>query len=379
MQQNSSGISSQPASAITLFLAGDVMPGRAIDQVLPNSVDPKLYEDYVKDAREYVKLAEKVNGPIPKPVPYNYVWGDAFAVWQKMQPDMKLINLETSVTTHPEPWPGKPVQYRMHPANIPVLTQAGIDFCSLANNHTLDWSRPGLLETLQTLRKAGLPFAGAGENIQEASKPVVLKVKQNRVLVFAYGSPGSGVPADWTATANRSGINFLPDLSENMVQQIKAEVRKVKQPGDVVVFSVHWGSNWGYDIPPVHRHFAHRLIEEAGVVLIHGHSSHHPRPLEIYKGKLILYGAGDLINDYEGIKSNDDFRGDLSLMYFPTLDPATGKLLSLKMVPMQMRSFRLHKALKEDAAWLAKVLQQESSRFGTRIVLEKDGTLSVQK
>src|SRR5688572_2253647 len=114
----------RPGQGITLFLSGDVMPGRAIDQVLPQHVDPKLYESYVKNARDYVHLAEKKNGPIRQPVSYSYIWGDALTVWQKLKPNLKIINLETSVTSHPEPWPGKEVQYRMHPANVQVLKTA---------------------------------------------------------------------------------------------------------------------------------------------------------------------------------------------------------------------------------------------------------------
>jgi len=365
------------SSGITLFLCGDVMTGRGIDQVLPHSVDPRLYEAYVQDARDYVRLAEKKNGPIPKPVDYAYCWGDALAVWQRIRPDLKLINLETSVTTYAQPWPEKPVQYRMHPANLPVLTAAGIDFVSLANNHTLDWGRPGLLETLQVLKEAGVPFAGAGQDLREAAKPAILRAKGAQVIVLAYGSETSGIPADWAATSRQAGINLLPDLSEKTVKLIAGQVKALKQPGDVVVLSLHWGSNWGYAIPDAQRSFAHWLIDRAGVDLIHGHSSHHPRGIEVYKGKLILYGAGDFINDYEGISGHEQFRDDLTLMYFPVIEPADGSLLSLIMVPMQLRKFQLHVASSADAAWLAGVLNEESGRLGSQVVLQNDGTLGL--
>jgi poly-gamma-glutamate capsule biosynthesis protein CapA/YwtB (metallophosphatase superfamily) len=361
---------------ITLFLSGDVMTGRGIDQVLPQHVDPMIYESYVKDARDYVRLAEKKNGPIKQPISYTYIWGDALEVWQTVKPDLKIINLETSVTSYPEPWPGKEVQYRMHPANVQVLKTAGFNFCTLANNHTLDWQRPGLLETLQTLQQAGIPYAGAGKDLAEARKPSIFKLKNSRVLIFAYGSESSGIPSAWAATADRSGVNLLPDLTEKSVNLIKARIKAVKRPGDVVIFTIHWGSNWGYDIPPNQRTFAHQLIDEAGVDLIHGHSSHHPRGLEVYRDKLILYGAGDFINDYEGIGEFPELRGDLSLMYFPKIDPVTGKLVSLKMVPMQTRNFQLHSGNLSDAKWLEMVLDRESNKFNTRVKLTADGSLS---
>ena len=352
------------------------MTGRGIDQVLPQSVDPRLYEPYVQDARDYVRLAEKKNGPIPKPVAYTYIWGDALAVWQRIRPDLKLINLETSITTQAEPWPQKPVQYRMHPTNLPVLTAAGIDFVSLANNHTLDWGRSGLLETLHVLKKAEVPFAGAGQDLQEASKPAILQAKGARVIVLAYGSETSGIPSDWAATAQQPGINLLPDLSERTAKMIADQVKALKQPGDAVLLSIHWGSNWGYAIPDTQRNFAHWLIDRSGVDLIHGHSSHHPRGIEVYKGKLILYGAGDFINDYEGIRGHEQFRGDLTLLYFPVVGP-DGCLRALSMVPMQLRNFRLHAASPADAAWLASVLDQESLILGTRVQLQDDGTLAL--
>lgn len=79
--------------------------------------------------------------------------------------------------------------------------------------------------------------------------------------------------------------------------------------------------------------FAHRLIDEAGVDIIHGHSSHHVKAIEVYKDKLILYGCGDFLNDYEGIGGYEEFRADLALMYFATVEPSTGKVFDLHMTP----------------------------------------------
>ncbi|MDX5348057.1 MAG: CapA family protein [Hymenobacteraceae bacterium] len=367
-----------PAVGITLFLCGDVMPGRGIDQILPHSADPVIYEPYVKDARDYVRLAERVNGPVPRNASYANIWGDALKVWQQVSPDLKIINLETSITTHSDPWPGKQIQYRMHPDNVAVLTAAGIDYCSLGNNHTLDWSRPGLLETMQTLRQANIAYSGAGAHLEEARKPAVLKTGKGSVLIFSYGSETAGIPVSWAATPEQSGVNLLPDLSDKTVHVIKQQVKKVMQPGDVVVFSVHWGSNWGYDIPPLQRRFAQQLIDSAGVDVVFGHSSHHPRGIEVYKDKLILYGAGDFINDYEGISGHELYRGDLSLMYFPQIEPATGKLISMKMVPMKIKNFRLNYASAADAKWMQNLLNREGSKLGTNVKLNEDGSLLLQ-
>ncbi|KPK87395.1 MAG: poly-gamma-glutamate biosynthesis protein [Bacteroides sp. SM23_62_1] len=365
------------SSGITLFLCGDVMTGRGLDQVLPHPVDPTIYESYVKDARDYILLAERVNGPINKPVSYSYIWGDAMEVWNKIDPTLKIINLETSITTHDQPWSGKGINYRMHPENIKVFTSAGIDFCSLANNHLLDWGREGLLETLQTLKDAGIACAGAGINLADAGRPAQFEVGQSRVIIIAYGSVTSGILKSWAASAENSGVNLLPGQDDKALDIIGKQVKSIKQPGDIVIFSVHWGSNWGYDIPGDQRSFAHALIDNAGVDIIHGHSSHHPRGIELYKDKLIIYGAGDFINDYEGISGYEQYRDDLTLMYFPMIDPSGGTLISMILVPMQIRKFRLNHVSVADARWLLDMLNREGRKLGTSAVLTEDGYYSL--
>lgn len=364
--------------SVKLFLCGDVMLGRGIDQILPHSVNPKLYESYVKDARDYIRLAENKNGPISKPVSFNYVWGDALKIWEKMAPSAKIINLETSITTHNKPWAGKGINYRMHPKNVEVLKTAGIDFCSLANNHTLDWARAGLIETINTLKQSGIAFAGAGINNIEATAPAILPLNEGKLIVLAYGAKSSGIPKSWEAQENVQGLNMLPETVEFAVALIKNEVEKKKQKNDIVLVSLHWGGNWGYEIPLNHQKLAHELIDKAGVDIIHGHSSHHPMGIEVYHNKLIIYGAGDFINDYEGISGQEQFRGELSLMYFPIVNQENGELISLKMFPMETKNFRLQNASKVDAIWMKALLNREGQQLGTSIKLNEDYSLDLQ-
>jgi poly-gamma-glutamate synthesis protein (capsule biosynthesis protein) len=84
------------AGSIRLFLCGDVKTGRGIDQVLPYPADPTLHEPYIRDARSYVERAERVNGAIPRPVEFDYIWGDALAELDRAGVDLRIINLETS-------------------------------------------------------------------------------------------------------------------------------------------------------------------------------------------------------------------------------------------------------------------------------------------
>ena len=361
---------------MTLFLGGDVMTGRGIDQVLPHPGDPQLHESYATSALDYVALAETANGPIPKPVDFAYVWGDALTELDRRRPEVRVINLETAVTNSAAP-ELKGINYRMSPENVGVLAAAGVDCCILANNHVLDWGENGLLQTLKTLDDAGVKRAGAGRTRQEAQAPAVLSFPGGRVIIFAFGSPTSGIPDAWAATERGPGVNFLPDLSHETVGRIAARVRGLKQAGDVAVASIHWGGNWGYDLSDEQIAFAHGLIDDAGIDIVYGHSSHHPKAIEVYRDRLILYGCGDFLDDYEGISGYEAFRDDLVLMYFATIRPARGTLERLAMVPLQLRNFRLNRASPTDAAWICDVLNREGKRFGTRVQQAPDGTLTL--
>ena len=70
------------------------MTGRGIDQVLSHSVDSILYEPYVRDAHDYVELAEKAHGPIPRPVNVDYIWGEALQELERASVDLRIINLD---------------------------------------------------------------------------------------------------------------------------------------------------------------------------------------------------------------------------------------------------------------------------------------------
>jgi poly-gamma-glutamate capsule biosynthesis protein CapA/YwtB (metallophosphatase superfamily) len=238
---------------------------------------------------------------------------------------------------------------------------------------------PRFTETLQTLKKADIKTAGAGENKQLAEHPAVfdLSGKKGRLLFFAYGGLDSGIPFTWRASDGKPGLNLLINYSSNSVRQIKEKISQFKKEGDIVILSIHCGGNWSYEISEEHKIFAHMLIDEAGVDVIYGHSSHHIKGIELYNGKLILYGCGDLINDYEGIGGHVEFRGDLSLLYFVDLCVKTGKLLSLFMSSMRMKRFQLLRASKEETVWVEKMLNYEGRNLGTSFEISQNNTLTI--
>ena len=354
-----------------LFVCGDVMTGRGIDQILPNPSDPRLHEPYVRSAQRYVALAENTTGPLPRRVDFDYVWGDALGVNDSERPDVRIVNLETAVTTSDDAWPDKEIHYRMHPANADCLRAARIDCCTLANNHVLDWGYRGLAETLATLRGAGIRTAGAGSDDADAAAPAVLDTDSGaRVLVFAFATTSAGVPRKWAASRDRAGVDLLDAFDQSTVADVGRRVAAAKRNGNLAVAAIHWGANWGYAVASAQRKFAHALVDDAGIDMIVGHSSHHPVGIEVYREHLILYGCGDFLNDYEGIGGHETYRPELTAGYFASLELATGRLARLRLAPFRIRHFRLEHASAEEARWLARTLTREGQTFGTRVVSE---------
>ncbi len=367
-------------AGLTLFLCGDVMTGRGVDQILPHPGDPRLWEPSLGDARAYVELAERANGPIPRPVDFGWPWGDALEVLEAEAPDARVINLETSVTSNDDADPDKAVHYRMSPDNVACLTVARPDVCSLANNHVLDFGHRGLADTLDALSAAEVPVAGAGRGRDDARRPVVIPCRDGgasgRVRFVAVGARSSGIPEPWAAGRDWSGVDLLSDLSDFTADAVTERVRFNASAGDVTVVSVHWGSNWGYDVPEKHVRFARRLID-GGADLVYGHSSHHPRPMEVYRDKLILYGCGDLIDDYEGIGGHEKFRDELRPLYFASVLPGSGVLVDLRVVVMRARRMRLCRAAGADIEHVREVFNR-TGRFGIRFERGVDDALCLR-
>ena len=230
----------------------------------------------------------------------------------------------------------------------------------------LDWGRTGLLETLDRLKALGIKTAGAGRDLDQARAPAVFDLPGGgRVLLFAYATRSSGVTADWAAEPGRPGVNLV-ELTPRAGAEAAEPIRRTRRPGDLVVASIHWGPNWGWEIPQAQRDFAHALVD-AGASVVHGHSSHHAKGLEVYRDRLILYGAGDFLNDYEGIAGEAAYRGDLAVMWFVDLEPGTGVLAGLELVPMQIRKMRLNRATPEDLGWLQRELGMRSPGEDVRL------------
>ncbi|WP_040840792.1 CapA family protein [Nocardia brevicatena] len=359
---------------VTVLLGGDVMLGRGVDQVLPQPGDPTLREPWVRDARHYVELAEWANGPVPRPCGYDWPWGEVPGLLDDLAPEVRLVNLETAITADGYFAPGKDIHYRMQPGNLPALTAIGPDVCALSNNHSLDFGIGGLVDTLEALAGVNIRAVGAGADLAAAQQPAAVPLSDGRrVLIASVSTRSSGVPPDWAAATDRPGVWRLAHPSAGHADDVAAQMSAHRRGGELMIVSVHWGSNWGYGIGLSERQFAHRLID-AGIDIVHGHSAHHPRPIEIYRGKPILYGCGDVIDDYEGIGGHESYRPDLRLLYLIALAPAEPVIL--RMLPLRIRRIRLERAGRTDTQWLRTRLADISRRFGTQVEIGPDDLLT---
>lgn len=367
-----------------LFLGGDVMLGRALDALMPHPSDPRPLEGSTSSPKAHLSLIESARGKMMRPLAPESVWNDLLPDLRSTQIDLRLINLECAITTSDDLQP-RPFATRLHPGNLRFLQAIAPDFCCLANNHTMDWGAAGLRETREILERAGIATAGAGENIEDAQAPAVLWGPDGRrVLVFALTSFFAGSPMSCRAGSDKAGQWVLPAFTEDALVEVLEVIARYRRTGDLIILSVHWGGNWSRDIDPGLRQFSHGLID-GGVDLIHGHSSHHVRPIEVYRRRLILYGCGDLVNDYcyELVVSKRiahrrvRYRPELELAYFADLD-IDGALEGLTMVPYRLEGLSLHRASNDESEWLATALTPAALTRRKAVVTQAGDTLILQ-
>ncbi len=271
--------------------------------------------------------------PFPTTVDYRYPWGDALDVLEEIRPAARIVNLGNqrhherrflAAKRHSLPDASRKRQAAERGPNRLL--------CSLKQPR----SRPAGLAgyrrpSKRCVRRESRP-PGAGENAARAASPAIIEIAPEiRLAVFGYGTESSGVPASWAARQPFTRREFhFRIFHRGPPRKLSESISGQTRPEDLVIFSVHWGGNWGYDVPEEQVRFAHQLIDSGAVDVVHGHSSHHVRPLEVYRGKLILYGAGDFLNDYEGIEGNEGYRDDLALDVLPTFESGTGRLVRLR-------------------------------------------------
>ncbi|ANE48314.1 hypothetical protein SY83_20770 [Paenibacillus swuensis] len=200
--------------------------------------------------------------------------------------DITVGNLETPVTKHNEPQK-KSYVFKSSPDALPALKDAGFDVLSLANNHILDQGRQGLLDTMEAADEAGFERIGAGKNVDEAYKPVMM-TKQGVKVAFV-GLSRVVPEGSWKAGPSTPGVAETYDTTRPL-----KEIRKADQTADLVVVVVHWGKERQEQPADHQQELAHAYID-AGADLVIGAHPHVLQGFEQYKGKWIAYSLGNFI------------------------------------------------------------------------------------
>ncbi len=355
-----------------LNFVGDVMLGRLIDQLFPTHVDEP--ED-AAHAANFVR-----SRPQLKTYNHSTPWGTTHSLF--LSGDLNLINLETSVTTTSNKWPDKVFNYRMHPNNIAALNAARIDYASCANNHTLDFCEEGLVNTVRTLKREGIAFAGAGESRDEATRPAVLQlprrcnVKGEKPVEASDSShqvhvySASDHPQDWESVPSFHLIDYSSSTRARL-KQLLIQSNKTTPSPSLKVFSVHWGPNYSWHPSANIRSLAHFLVDECGVDIIHGHSSHHIQGVEVYKRSLIIYGCGDFVDDYA---LDEEYRNNMSAVWRVDVEEDGMKLKPkrLEVFPTVIRAFQAQRldVGEKGHGWVCQKIRNLSSYNDT--IFEKD-------
>ena len=181
----------------------------------------------------------------------------------------------------------KTYTFRLPPEKVSMFHEMGIDIVTLANNHTLDFGREALEDTCAALEGAGIPYVGAGRNLERAKQLEVLNVRGTRI---GFLGASRVVPfADWTAGKDTSGLFLTYDPA-----QLLEEIKAAKEACDYLVVYVHWGIERN-DKPEGYQKTMGRQYIDAGADLVLGSHPHVLQGIEFYNGKPIVYSLGNFV------------------------------------------------------------------------------------
>lgn len=262
-----------PKRPDTVQAALEIVPVVQQQQVL-NPTDPTVTLMFGGD----VTLSDELTPVAGK----DYGW--AFSGLEEyLQADLAMVNLETPLTNFIGRDINKQINFKADPESVKVLTAGGVDLVTLANNHTMDFEEPGLVETIETLDQAGIRHLGAGRDAKEARRPQIIEVKGQRIAYLSYNDNDVRAAGD-----GKAGTNSRHN------EQVAEDIRAIRGQVDWTIVNYHWGveladypGDWQIDLA--------RFTIDQGADLVVGHHSHVLQGAEIYKGRPIVYSLGDFI------------------------------------------------------------------------------------
>jgi hypothetical protein len=215
--------------------------------------------------------------------------------------DFFLVNLETIASSRGEPQDkreGNPYYFRARPELLNILSDAGINIVTGANNHAGDYGSEAILEQTDLLAKMGIMQVGLGRSYEEASRFKVIEKAGFRIAIV-----GVDMTMEVFNASGKPGTNYhSPDDPDAFIDYLKREVKKTE--ADLHLLTIHWGGNWHTEPAPWQRELARRILSETEIDAILGHSNHVLQGMEIINGKPVIYDAGNFIIDNDADNEN---------------------------------------------------------------------------
>jgi poly-gamma-glutamate capsule biosynthesis protein CapA/YwtB (metallophosphatase superfamily) len=265
--------------------------------------------------------------------------------------DLCVLNLECCISERGTPVP-KAFNFRAPPQAVETLVHLDVDCVLLANNHALDYGIEALLDTFEHLREAGIRWAGAGENVEQARAPVVFQGLP--IVAFSDHEAGFAAGPDRPGIAHADIRGGLPDWL------LESAPRALVCP--------HWGPNMT-PAPVPHVHAAARQLRDAGATLVAGTSAHVFHGVE---GR-VLYDLGDFIDDYA---VDPNLRNDHGLLFLVDLEPAGPS--RIEAVPIRLEHGYTRLARDDEAKWIRRHFRKACAALGTD-ARDEDGRLVVSR
>ncbi len=244
------------------------------------------------------------------------------------QVDLATCELETPLAPPGGPFAGYP-DFSAPPQVLTALKGIGYKSCTTASNHTIDQGSAGVTRTLDELDAAGLAHTGSARSAAEAATPLILtmangvKVAQ---LAYSFGFNGLSLPANEPWLAN------LTD-----VPTILAAAHRAKQAGaDIVVLSLHWGTEYTHTATTTQQTQAAQLLASPDIDVILGDHAHAVQPFQQVKGKWVIYCMGDQISAHDP-PNNDNREGVMPIFTFSPTAAGTWAVSKVEAVPTWMQ------------------------------------------
>ena len=257
-------------SAILLFAIGDIMLDRDVELIVKKEGEGDFRFPFLRIA-DHLKKADILFG-----------------------------NLESIISDKEGEKVKKtgPVQvyFKAEPKAIEGLRYAGFDVISVANNHTLDYGREVMEDSLRRLKEASIEYVGAGADSEEVFSVKIQELKGNKIGFLAYTYPKfDGCYISWKPTENKPGVAVI---EKKEIDKIKKDITEAKKKVDILIISLHWGKEYSLEPIPFKISLAKSFID-AGADLIIGHHPHVVQPLEKYRNGWIAYSLGNFVFDQD--------------------------------------------------------------------------------